>query len=152
MYFHPKKTTPTTKSQEAVERSVRYADGLVKRGERIILGWPVLSVNEWGIGQSRVLARRLVGPRATESKKTKPPQTAKTRRLLGWLALSVNEWGVRQARHSVCPGARTTHRNKPAAEGQIRCGHGPLEPRGGIKKEPTIFEPRARHARIAFTR
>ena len=39
----------------AVSRCLQYVSGLAKAEERVLCGWPVLSINEWGSQQSRVL-------------------------------------------------------------------------------------------------
>ena len=39
----------------AVKRSEQYVQGLVKGDEAVLLAWPVVSVNEWGTQQRRVL-------------------------------------------------------------------------------------------------
>ena len=38
---------------QAVNRCVQYVGGLAKEQERILCGWPVLSINEWGQQQVR---------------------------------------------------------------------------------------------------
>ena len=40
---------------ESVRRSVQYAEGVIRQGETLLTGWPVLAVNEWGVQQERVL-------------------------------------------------------------------------------------------------
>ena len=40
---------------EAVSRCVQYVRGLAREGERVLCGWPVLSINEWGHQQVRTL-------------------------------------------------------------------------------------------------
>ncbi|KAL1511372.1 hypothetical protein AB1Y20_006174 [Prymnesium parvum] len=40
---------------ESVRRSVQYVSGLVRKGEGTLCGWPVVSCNEWGMQQPRVL-------------------------------------------------------------------------------------------------
>ena len=39
----------------AVGRCVTYVQGLAKREEAVLCGWPVLSINEWGTQQLRTL-------------------------------------------------------------------------------------------------
>jgi hypothetical protein len=38
-----------------VDRCVRYVAGLAREEERVLCGWPVLSINEWGVQQVRTL-------------------------------------------------------------------------------------------------
>ena len=40
---------------EAVARCVQYVRGLAREEERVLSGWPVLSINEWGQQQVRTL-------------------------------------------------------------------------------------------------
>ena len=44
---------------ESVRRSVQYAEGVIRQGETLLTGWPVLAVNEWGVQQERVLQNRM---------------------------------------------------------------------------------------------
>jgi len=44
-----------TEQTEAVRRTLQYVSGLKKKGEQLFGGWAVVSVNEWGIQQDRVL-------------------------------------------------------------------------------------------------
>ena len=39
----------------AVRRCLQYCEGLAKPEERVLAGWPVLSINEWGTQQLRTL-------------------------------------------------------------------------------------------------
>ena len=40
---------------DAVGRCLTYVNGLVREGERVLCGWPILSINEWGAQQVRTL-------------------------------------------------------------------------------------------------
>jgi len=40
---------------ESVRRSVQYVAGLARKEEATLCGWPVISCNEWGMQQERVL-------------------------------------------------------------------------------------------------
>lgn len=38
-----------------LQRSLRYVEGLLKKREILICGWKVVSINEWGAHQMRIL-------------------------------------------------------------------------------------------------
>jgi len=40
---------------EAQRRTLQYVRGLARKGEVVLAGWPVVSINEWGMQQERVL-------------------------------------------------------------------------------------------------
>ena len=40
---------------DAVSRCVQYVGGLARPEERVLCGWPVLSINEWGTQQVRII-------------------------------------------------------------------------------------------------
>ena len=41
---------------DAVARCCSYVGGLARPEEKVLCGWPVLSINEWGSQQVRLLA------------------------------------------------------------------------------------------------
>lgn len=51
----PTANTAAGEHAESVERSMRYVVGLVRKGECALCAWPVISCNEWGMQQERVL-------------------------------------------------------------------------------------------------